>query len=308
MVGLKLFGRGMLVIAALSLVSGAGLFNQKTRKGEGANVNSNEVQKCAKPIGTAALVEHEYAGWRYYNLTSPIPLVKVMMQKSGCFRVVNRGAGSAALKAERALADSGELAKGSNMGKGQMQAADFIIVPQVVHKDANSGGGGAGLGGLLPGRIGAVAGAFRVKNREAQVVMSLTNVRTSVEEAIVEGAAKKSDLSIGGFGWIGAVAGGGGAYADTDIGKLVAAALVDAHNKLVNEMHAVTENASQQDNAGWVVVQNINFRSGPSTSAPSLGTLYKDSSVVATGITNGDWWEVEAIGKTGWVHSDYITR
>lgn len=230
------------------------------------------------------------------------------MQKSGCFRVVNRGQGSKALKAERALAESGEFQKGSNLGKGQMVAADFVIVPQVVHKDANSGGGGAGVGGLLPGRIGALAGGFKKRNREAQVVLSLTNVRTSVEEAIVEGSAKKSDLKIGGLGFLGGIAGVGGGYEDTDIGKLVIVAFVDAHNKLVAELGTVTDDASGADNAGWVTAANVEFRAGPSKNAPSLSTLYKETSVIATGNTNGDWWEIEALGKTGWVHSDYLTR
>jgi curli biogenesis system outer membrane secretion channel CsgG len=299
--------RGLVIVAGVTLVSGAGLFNNKTRKGEGGT-DVSDIAKCSKPIGTAALHEHPYSGYSYYGLSSPIPMVKVMMQKSGCFRIVNRGQGSSALKAERALADSGEFQKGSDMGKGQMAAADYVIVPQVVHKDANSGGGGAGLGGLLPGRLGAIAGGFRKKNREAQVVLSLTNVRTSIEEAIVEGSAKKSDLSVAGFGWLGVVAGGGGAYEDTDIGKLVIVAFVDAHNKLVAELGSITEDAAGADNAGWMTAAQVQFRAGPSKNAPSLSTLYKETSVMATGNTNGDWWEVEALGKTGWVHSDYLTR
>ncbi len=303
----QLIVRSALVLGCITLVGGAGLFNNKARKGEGGT-DTSDLAKCSKPIGTAALHEHPWAGYRYYNLSSPIPMVKLMMQKSGCFRVVNRGQGSQALRNERALADSGEFQKGSNMGKGQMAAADYVIVPQVVHKDANSGGGGAGLGGLLPGRVGAVAGAFRRKNKEAQVILSMTNVRTSIEEAIVEGSAKKSDLRVAGFGWLGVVAGGGGAYEDTDIGKLVTVAFVDAHNKLVAELGNISDDASGTDNAGWMTAANVEFRAGPSKNAPSMGTLYKETSVMATGNTNGDWWEVEAMSKTGWVHSDYLTR
>jgi uncharacterized protein YraI len=53
---------------------------------------------------------------------------------------------------------------------------------------------------------------------------------------------------------------------------------------------------------------DVEFRAGPSPNAPSLATLYQGTSIVPTGVKNGDWWEVEALGKTGWVHSDYITR
>lgn len=300
--------KALVLVTAIGGLSGASIFNNKTQKGEGGSDVTTDLRKCAKPIGVAALEDHPWAGYSLYGLSSPIPLVKLMMQKSNCFKIVNRGRGSQQLRNERALADSGELQKGSNMGKGQMVAADYIIVPQVVHKDANASGGGAGLGGLLPGRIGAAAGALGFRNREAQVVMSMTNVRTSVEEAIVEGSAKKRDLKFAGFGWIGAGAGALGGYEDTDIGKLVAAAMMDAHNKLVDEIRNMSDDASETDNAGWMVAADVEFYAGPSTNAPSLGTLYKDTSIIATGNQNGSWWEIEAIGKTGWVHSDFVTR
>ena len=303
----NVLGRSLIAAAAVSLLTGAGLFGNKAQKGKGGT-DVSDLVKCAEPIGVAALHEHPYSGYRYYNLKSPIPLVKVMMQKSGCFKVVNRGRGSSALKAERKLAEKGEFQKGSNLGKGQMVAADFILVPEVVHRDSNAGGGGAGIGSLLPGRIGALAGGLRKRNKEAQVVLSLTNVRTSVDEAIVEGSAKKADLRGGALGFIAGVGGIGGGYESTDIGKLVAVAFVDAHNKLVAELGSVNDDASGTDSAGWMTATDVAFRSGPSTNAPTLDTLYKETSVIATGNTNGDWWEIEALGKTGWVHSDYLTR
>jgi curli biogenesis system outer membrane secretion channel CsgG len=235
-------------------------------------------------------------------------LVKLMMARSGCFRVVDRGATSEILKAERALAKEGALKKGSNMGGGQMEAADYIINAQIVHNDANAGGGGAGLGGLLPGRVGAAAGLFRVKRLESQVMLTVTNVRSSVQEAIVEGSASKSDIGIGGLAWIGNVAGGGGVYDRTDIGKITAVAFLDAHNKLVTQLGGIPVGSANVDNAGYVTSADINFRTGPSPNAPVIGKLYEGTSIILTGIKNGSWWEIEAIGKTGWVHSDYITR
>ncbi len=308
------------VLVSMSMLTGFNLFGNKTKKGEGGTEISGstgsagtqgegDLKRCVKQIGTAALLEPDNTYYSHYGLTSPIPLVKLMMAQSGCFKVVERGQASAALRRERAMASSGDLQKGSNMGGGQMIAADYIITPQIVHKDSNSGGGMGGLGSLLPGKIGAIAGAFKTKNLEAQVMLTVTDVRTSAQAAIAEGSAKKRDIGLGGLLWIGGAAGGGGAYESTDIGKITAAAFVDAHNKLVVQMGAVVPNSARAaNNSGYVTVSDVNFRSGASTTAPILTKLMKGTAIKPTGTKKGDWWEVEAWGNTGWLHSDYITR
>jgi hypothetical protein len=60
---------------------------------------------CAEPVGTAALAESDNKNWTRYDLPSPVPTVRMMMQQSGCFRVVARGAASDALQEERALTE-----------------------------------------------------------------------------------------------------------------------------------------------------------------------------------------------------------
>ncbi len=89
------------------------------------------------------------------------------MSKSKCFTLVDRGKGLAAAQQERALASGGELRGGSNIGKGQMKAADYVLVPDVAMKNNNSGGKriGALLGGVLPGIAGVVAGGVSLKSR-----------------------------------------------------------------------------------------------------------------------------------------------
>jgi curli biogenesis system outer membrane secretion channel CsgG len=275
----------------------------------GTQGESSQLFKCARPIGTAALLEPEYNTWTQLGLSSPVPLVKLMMAQSGCFKVVSRGATSRALERERALSSSGELQTGSRMGGGQMVAADYIIEPSIVHKDADAGGSFGGLGGLLPGAAGVLAGGISVSNLEAQTLLALTDVRTGVQEAIAEGSASKSDIGFGGLGWVGAVGGVGGSYEDTDIGKIVAAAFMDAHNKLVTQLGAIPAGqGSAADNAGYKVVRGVNFRTGPTTQAPIIQTLTVGTPVYPTGQKQGAWWEVEANGRTGWVHSNYVGR
>lgn len=280
--------------------------------GSGGNAGNQgsapELVKCARPIGTAALVEPDRPTYSQYGLTSPVPLIRLMMAQSNCFRVVDRGAASKALEKERALASGGDLRKNSSMGGGQMVAADYVITPNIIFQDANAGGGFGGLGAFLPGVAGAVAGGLKSTNLESQVTLFVTNVRSGVQEAVAEGSASKKDIGFGGFGWIGGVAGGGGSYESTDIGKITAAAFMDAHNKLVTQLGATTPATETMDGGGYMTAAGVNFRSGPSTQAPILMSLPKETPLMPTGQKEGNWWEVEANGRTGWIHSNFITR
>lgn len=267
-----------------------------------------QLTRCATPIGTAALVEQDNPMLAQAGLTSPIPLLRIMMAQSNCFQVVDRGQASEALQRERAMASAGELQAGSNMGAGQMKAADFLITPNVVFKDANAGGGGAGLGALIPGIGGAIAGGIRWTNMEAQTTLFLTNVRTGVQEAAAEGSASKRDIGFGGLGFGGIVGAAGGAYASTDIGKIVAAAFLDAHNKLVAQVQATQPAATRPSASNYMTLSDVNMRSGPSTQSPVVMRVPKGTPVSPTGEKQGAWWAVEANGRSGWIHSDYITR
>ncbi len=275
----------------------------------GAQGESEQLFRCARPIGTAALLEPEDRYYMSYGLSSPVPVLRLLMAQSNCFRVVDRGRASSALQRERQMARGGELQKGSRMGSGQMVAADYIITPTILRKNANAGGAFGGLGGLLPGAAGVIAGGLRTKNLESEVMLTATSVRTGVQEAVAQGSASKSDISWGGFGWAGPVAGLGGSYENTDIGKITVAALLDAHNNLARQLGAIPAgSAAGADNAGFYTSRRLNLRGGPRTSAPVLKTLPKGTSVLPTGAKSGPWWEVDAGGQQGWVHSDYLTR
>jgi len=273
----------------------------------GASGEAAELRKCTRPIGTAALITGDRSQHARADLPSPVPVVKLMMQQSGCFTVVARGrAASDALRQERALAGEGQLQSNADMGEAQMAAADFIIEPAVLFQDSNAGGAGAALGSLL-GSVGAVIGGG-LQSKQAQTMLTVTNVRTSVQEAAATGSAEKYDLGgvVGAFG--GGVAGAGGAYQSTDIGKVVMAALLDSHNKLVDQMNAATPTAERESVTNWVTAARLNLRSGPNSGAPVVTTLPEGASVRPIGDKQGTWWEVRSQGKQGWVSSDYLTE
>jgi curli biogenesis system outer membrane secretion channel CsgG len=223
---------------------------QKQTKGEA------QIPVCTRMLGTIAIVEPDKQWWRELNLGSPEAIIKIFVARSGCFKLVNRGAAMASRNMERAMADSGELQAGSNLGRGQVKAADYFLQPDIVTANAHSGGGGGGavLGGLLGhaggflGAAGAIAGGINVNKKEANVTLSVVNARTTEEEALVEGHARKSDISFGAGGGLfggGAFAGAaGGGYQDTAIGQVIVLAYLDAYTKLVTQLGGLPTNAA----------------------------------------------------------------
>lgn len=213
-----------------------------------------EIPRCQRNLGTIAIVEPEHQWWREFNLGSPESILRVFVQQSGCFSLVNRGRSMQSRAMERALADQGELQEGSNVGGGQVRTADYFIEPDIISTNRNSGGGGVGgvlgglAGGLLGGRAGALVGGINVRRGEANVVLSVVNARTTVEEALTEGYARKSDVGFaagaalwGGGNWGGV---GGGGYQNTEIGQIIVLAYLDAYTKLVGQLGGLPPNAS----------------------------------------------------------------
>ncbi|MBC3807484.1 hypothetical protein H8K52_09020 [Undibacterium seohonense] len=160
----------------------------------------------------------------------------MIVEESGCFTVVERGVAMQNIRQERELANAGQLQQGSNVGGGQLQAADFVMTPSVQFASDTGGVGGA-VGGLL-GRFGGALGALGglaggVKFKEAETTLLLADVRSGIQVASAEGQASKMDFSLGGWGWGGFGWASAGGYSKTPEGKLIAASLLDNYNKIV---------------------------------------------------------------------------
>ncbi len=78
-----------------------------------------------------------------YQLESTEPIIRLMIQQSNCFVIVERGKVFNNMMQERALADSGEVRAGSHFGKGQMVSADYTMSPSVTISQQDTGGLGA---------------------------------------------------------------------------------------------------------------------------------------------------------------------
>lgn len=271
-----------------------------------------QIPTCDKKIGTLAVNEPQDPWWTAMQLDSPAALIKVYVAQSKCFTLVDRGKGLAAAQAERALAASGEERAGSNIGKGQMKAADYVLVPDIANRNRNSGGTNVGgmLGGLLPHGIGALAGGISLKSKTADVVLTLTDVRSTEQVALEQGHAKKTDLGwMGGGGGVGFFGGfaaaGASSYANTEIGQVVATAYADAYSKLVADVKAQAPDA-KADNVQQAVsmAKPGKMYTNSDLKSPVVRDLDPGMMLYPTGDKMGVWWKVtDELGNAGWVVS-----
>ncbi len=269
-----------------------------------------EVPTCDKKIGTLAVTEPQNRWWVAYNLESPESLIKVYVAKSKCFTLVDRGKGLAAAEEERALAGAGEMRVGSNIGKGQMKAADYVLVPDVSMKNNDSGGKRIGglLAGVLPGVAGMVAGGVSLKSKTADVVLTLTDVRSTEQVALEQGHYKKTDLGWagGGGGFFGAfAAAGASSYANTEIGQVIAIAYLDAYTKLVNQVKGMTLNAKADNVQQSVTMAKPGkMYEEPNNKSKVVRDLDPGMTLYPTGDKQQIWWKVnDELGNEGWVPS-----
>jgi curli biogenesis system outer membrane secretion channel CsgG len=304
----------------------------------GSTADSTGLAHCDKPMGALGVVEPQdyvMAALSSYNLQSPVGIIRMMVQQSNCFIVVERGQGMQNMMQERALMNSGELRQNSNIGGGQMVAADFIMTPSVVFSDNNAGGAGGALGGAIGGLLGGSAGsaigglAGGLKFKEAQTSMLLADARSGVQVAAAEGSATKADLNLGGFMFGGGVGGGLGGYSSTSEGKMIAASLVDNYNNIVmvvrndpnlqRDVGTLGEEAAAggSNAAGEVFsegdvllpkINNIKLMSEASDSSKVILTMEKTDEMIYMGQEDSGFIYIESGKGGGWVKKILVTR
>lgn len=275
------------------------------------NAPAPSVPTCEKKYGTLAVKEPDDNWWGAMNLDSPAALIKVYVAQSHCFTLVDRGKGLAAAQAERALASNGEERVGSNVGKGQMKAADFVLIPDIANRNRNSGGTNIGgmLGGLVGHGLGAVVGGISLKSKTADVVLTLTDIRSTEQVSLQQGHAKKTDLGFGGGGfggWAGGFAAAGAStYANTEIGQVVAQAYLDAYTKMVADVKAANTTANADNTQQSVsVAKPTKLYASADLKSAVVRDLDPGMMLYPTGEKVGVWWKVtDELGNAGWAVS-----
>lgn len=201
------------------------------------NANS-KLERCSETMGTLAMQEDTQAPWfaqlREQQLGTTLPVLRLMIQQSNCFVIVERGAAMENIMRERSLMKDGESRAGSNFGKGQIVAADFTMSPSIQFS-AKTGGGAAGLAGAFFGAAGAaIVGGM--STNEASTTLLLIDNRSGVQISAAEGTAKNMDFSLFGGALSGLGAAGGGAYSSTPQGKVIVTAFADSFNQMVKAL------------------------------------------------------------------------
>jgi curli biogenesis system outer membrane secretion channel CsgG len=306
----------------------------------GAQNEAKQLVKCDKPFGKIAVYEPQDAiqkALMQFSLPSPTGLIRLMIQQSGCFVVVERGQAMQILQQERALAREGTSRGDSNMGGGQLAAADFVVTPEVQFSQQNAGGAGGGfmsigsMFGPMGMMLGAVAGSVRFK--QAQTTLILSDTRSGIQLAVAQGASEKADMGVGGLvGGPGGLA-AMGAYGNTAEGKVIAAAFLDAYNNMVgtirNSPELVRDTATVHDEAlktakfepaehqsenmvmpvnstlaGSVVrpkISKVGIYAKPSDEGGAIAFLTKGVEAVADGREENGFIFVMGDGIKGWV-------
>lgn len=213
----------------------------------GSQVDKNDgLERCEASLGTVSVFEDRSDPWwstyrdRYPKLGSTIPLIRLMIQQSNCFVLVERGTSMKAMMRERELMQSGELRGGSNIGRGQMVAADYTITPSVLFAEKGTGGI-TGAATKFLGNLGDFGGLMKangsIQQNEAQTNLTMIENRSGVQVSAAMGSAKNYD-----FGLAGGLfeRGGGntsvGAFSRTPEGKVVTAAFADSFNQMVRAL------------------------------------------------------------------------
>jgi hypothetical protein len=327
------------LIAVAAVASAQGITGNKQGQGgsvvQGAagtqgSTGDSGLQHCAQPMGAVAVVEPQdfiLQALRGYGLQSPVSLIRLMIQQSNCFIVVERGAGMQNALQERALQNSGELRSNSNMGGGQIVTADFILTPQVIFSEGNAGGVGAAVGGLLGRRAAAIAGGLKFK--EAQTSMLLADARSTVQVAAAEGSTRKADLRLGAGLWGGGLGAAAGGYGNTNEGKIIAAALMDNYNNIVGvvrgdpALQRSVGSLAQEAAAGGQTSAGAAFNEGdvigpkiagvkllatPADDGKAVGTLARTDELVVIGGEQNGFINVQGSTAAGWVKIVLVSK
>jgi curli biogenesis system outer membrane secretion channel CsgG len=225
------------VAAAFVLLAAGSAWSQ-------SQVAGGTLEHCGETLGTLSVIEDRNAQWYHtmqqYKVQSTVPLLRMLIQQSNCFVVVERGAAMNVMRQERQLEGSGELRQGSDFGKGQMVAADYALNPSITFSAKDTGGMGAALGaiGNKLGGWGPTAASLvgGLKFKEASTMLTLIDNRSGVQLAASEGNSSKTDFGV--WGGVFGSGGGGtmGGYTNTPEGKVIASSFADAYNAMVRSV------------------------------------------------------------------------
>jgi curli biogenesis system outer membrane secretion channel CsgG len=196
-----------------------------------AEPGSSGLSRCSSPLGVATVTEADTNAQALTSAGLPrsmAPLVRQLLLQSRCFTVVERGAAFTALENEIRIREQQGQDRRAQLAA--MKAADVVMRAEIVFME-QTGGTKAGIGAVLPNWIGGIGG--EVRQREAMIVMTVVDARTSEVLASSFGRGAESSAGLGSLVLGGGIVAIEGGWLDSPQAKPVAAALVDAWNQLL---------------------------------------------------------------------------
>jgi hypothetical protein len=159
--------------------------------------------------------------------------------------------------------------------------------------------------------------------------MLVSDARSGVQVAAAEGSTKKADLNLGG-GLFGGGAGAAlGGYGNTNEGKIIAAALMDNYNKIVQ---VVRDDPSLQRNVGTLKqeaaaggarkagavfnegdvigpkIAGIKVMASPADDGKVVATLGRGDELVVDGEEKNGFIKVQGASASGWVKISMMSK
>jgi hypothetical protein len=141
------------------------------------------------------------------------------------------------LRNEQELKDAGILRQdGNTVHKGKGYEAQYSLTPSLTFSEQDAGRQIGGILQAIPYLNKLVGAAEQVKLKQAQAALLLTDNETTEQVAASTGSVEVADLGVGGalVGKLGGAAGAG--WSNSNEGKVIAAAFLDAHNQLVAQV------------------------------------------------------------------------
>ncbi|RZA36943.1 MAG: peptidoglycan-binding protein, partial [Lysobacteraceae bacterium] len=157
-----------------------------------------------------------------------------------------------------------------------------------------------------------IAGGLNFKKKTADVVLTVTDVRSSEQVAMAEGSAKKTDIGWGAngglFGGSGWGAAGVSGYANTELGQVITLAYLQAYTDIISQLGGLPDNASAANATQAVTVTKAaRLLANAKGTGKAVRTLDPGMMLYPTGNKDGLMWEVEdELGNKGWVNSTMI--
>ncbi len=154
-----------------------------------------------------------------------------------------------------------------------------------------------------------MASGINFRSKTADVLLTVTDVRSSEQVAMAEGNSKKTDISWGGRGSLfsggGFGAMGASGYANTELGQVITLAYLQAYTDIIAQLGGLPDNASAA-NVQQAVTMTKPGRlfANPAGTGTPVRPLEAGMMLYPTGNKEGAMWEVEdELGNKGWVSS-----